>query len=164
VVAGVAAVDPVTHDLYVQGTVFVDGDLYMNTNVDYSGKGTFIVTGDIHFYDEYLPSGGWETYPVTNAVGFATPNNIEFNFNMGNVPDPTYADAHLAGAWYAGTALLCDDHLVVRGSILSNNLNFGTHSNIHLLTDPALPDNLPPSLPGGDDARTVFITRWHEGD
>jgi hypothetical protein len=156
--------DPSTGALCVEGTVFVDGDLTFTQEVTYHGKGTFIVSGDVNFdCGKFEPQGGWTSYPEQHVVGFATPNNIHFIKNGGNTPDPTYADADFHGAWYAGTMMTCDTHLVIRGSLLSNHLNFDRHSNVHLLTDPALPSNLPPSLPGGDSARTIFITRWHEG-
>jgi hypothetical protein len=156
--------DASTGTLYASGTVFVDGNVTFTQDVRYAGKATFIVSGDITFdVAKFEPQGGWANYPATHVLGFATPNNISFLKDGGNTPDPTYADADFHGAWYAGTMMSCDTHLVIRGSLLSNHLNFDRNSNVHLLTDPALPANLPPSLPGGDDARTVFITRWHEG-
>jgi len=149
------AYDAVTGILYVQGTVFIDGDLRFERDLIYEGRGTIICTGDIYFGGTFNPADE-DSYPVDNVIGFATPNNID----MADGGDAT-SSFDMTGAWYAGGRIDIVQNATIRGSILANLMYFGG-ANINLLTDPDLPANLPPSLPGADDGSTVFMTRWHD--
>jgi len=153
--------DLVNRILYVQGTVFVDGDVIFDTDINYYGNGTIIFTGDAELNGLYLPVGWPESYPEEHVVALATPGSIVFasktSYNPGD--DPNKAD--MAGAWYAGCQVSIPGNLGLRGSILSNYLEI-TGNNVTLWTDPKLSANLPPSLPGADDGSTVFMTRWHD--
>jgi hypothetical protein len=147
--------------------VFIDGDLTLATDIYYLGKGTLIVSGDVSVPNSggvLLPGAGShdpDSYPEVNALGIATPGNIDVYGNTSSNPSPSYAVADMAGAFFAQGRFTVSKNLTVRGSILSNVLSF-EGANVNLLTDPDLPDNLPPSLPGGDDVQQVFMTRWHD--
>ncbi len=117
--------------------MFIDGDLTIDKALYYQGKGTLIVSGDVYFPKRggtLLPGVGShdpDSYPEVNALGIATPNDID-----------------VTGAFFA-----------------QGRFRVAQGANMDLLTDPDLPENLPPSLPGGDDQQQVFMTRWHdEGD
>lgn len=157
--------DPATATLYIAGTVFVDGPVQFGSSspsglqdIRYLGNGTIVSTADITVNGELLPT---RSYPSQDAMGLTTPLNLIINAQAGNSPNPTYADATLAGAYFCGGEARFPNSIVLRGSILTSTLRF-TSNNNHLLTDPQLPDYLPPSMPGGTD-RMVFPTRWHEG-
>jgi len=162
---GLDATDDLFYDgagtLYVQGTVFVDGDVTFDCNIIYEGRGTIICTGDINFNGRSFNPADYSTYPEDNVVGFATPANITIADGWNAESPPSYSNADFTGAWYAGGQIDIPGNATIRGSILANLMYFNGAS-INLLTDPNLPMHLPPSLPGGDDDSTIFMTRWHD--
>lgn len=150
--------DAGTGTVYVRGTVYVDGPVRFDVVTRYVGNGNIVANGNITVNETLLPLG---VYPSEDALGLTTPMDIICNAGGGNNPHPQYADADMAGAWYAGNQIYYSSNIVVRGSVLTSRLVFQGNNN-HILTDPQLPDYLPPSMPGGTD-RVVFPTRWHEG-
>ncbi len=153
--------NPATMTLYVAGTVYVDGTVTFSGNIRYRGNGTIVASKNITINNDVLPFGHPGSYPSQDALGYVTPKTIYINTGGGNVPNPTFADAKLAGAWFAVEDMVFANNIVIRGSLLCSTLRFSGNNN-HVLTDPQLPDYLPPSMPGGTD-RMVFPTRWHEG-
>jgi hypothetical protein len=147
------AYDAGTGTMYVEGTVFIDGDLHIGTNVQhYAGNGTLVVNGDVFIGGEVIPVGG--AISAENCVGIATPGNVVIgdNAHSGNV----------RGEWQG--AIFCNGEVALyhtsssfEGSILADTI-YGDKPDIHIKTNPQLPEFVPSSMPalGG----IVFRGTW----
>ena len=152
------AFDAGSGTLYVEGTVFVDGDLTLGTNVtSYVGNGTLVVNGDVIILGYLQPKNGIST---TQALGITTPGNVDIGPRDGggnggftgaifaNGEVGLYGSATSAhGTWY-------------EGSILCGNI-YGDMPNMELRTDPTntLSQVLPESMPAAGGGM-VFNGTW----
>lgn len=136
------AYDDTKNVLYVEGTVFIDGDLTINDDLKYRGNGTLIVNGDVHVNGYFVPLG----YEMSKdeVVGIISAKNIyikgDGNWGPWNVAAPLYAKDSLN---------FTKANSSVKGSIVSPQINFPS-ANFHLESDPMLPTFLPQSMPGRD--------------
>jgi hypothetical protein len=139
------AFDRPTGTLYVEGTVFINGNLTIGSNVKrYVGNGTLIVTGNVKINTSLAPSGG--AVSAENALGIVTPGHVDI-------------DGYYHGAIFAnGTVSLWNTHTRYKGSILAGTI-YGDKPNIHLETDPMLPASLPESMPAAGGG-LVFSGVW----
>jgi len=139
--------------LYVEGTVFIDGDLHIGPSVhNYVGNGTLIVNGDIFIGAEFGPRDG---LAAEQAIGLVAAGDIVIgdNAHSGNVR------AHYTGAIFCnGTVELYHTATSYEGSILAANI-YGDKPDIHLTTNPVLPTVLPESMPGAGGG-IVFPGTW----
>lgn len=173
--------------LYINGTVFVDGDLHLNgTHLNthnllnnqvytqgvilYSGNGTLVVNGDVYLDSPLLPvpynydpsAGNYDTELTTSTViGVVTNGNIYITFGGRNA-NPSKDKPYFSGAFFSSSRISFQrNNVSFVGSCVGGLLDFGTASNIHLFTHSGLPNFLPPSLPGRDE-NIVTLTGWHE--
>jgi hypothetical protein len=147
------AFDRPSGTLYVEGTVFIDGNLTLGPNVRrYVGNGTLIVTGDVTIRNDGRDAARSALFPLgstvsaENALGIVTPGNVDIT-------------GYFHGAIFAnGTVSLWDTHSGYKGSILAGVI-YGDKPNIHLETDPMLPASLPESMPAAGGG-LVFSGVW----
>lgn len=146
------AYDDVTNTLYVEGTVFIDGDLIVNDNVKYKGNGALIVNGDVRMNAElFRPvSGAMSEGEVIGIIG-AKDIYIAGGGNSGtwDIMAPIYARDSLN---------FTKQNTFLKGSIVAPEINFPM-ANFHLESDPMLPTFLPQSMPGRDNPILV-IGAW----
>jgi len=154
------AFDVATGTLYVEGTVFIDGDLELGPNVkNYIGNGTLVVNGDVVFDNagvdqpstpDALVSGPFQPQAgmisPEQCIGITTPGDVTIN-------------GYFHGAIFCnGTASLYGTHTGFRGSMLAGNI-YGDLPNIFLYIDPNLPGALPESMPAAGGGM-VFAGQW----
>lgn len=150
------AYDAVNRILYVEGTVFVDGPLTIDRDVKYRGNGTIVANGDVVIQGLLHPDniGGTEAerrrMGPRHVLGIATPGDMTVYGQTYNQPYPDPADPPKhACALYAGGRVTWTTNNYFIGSIVAGHIHTG-NNNVHMVTDPDLPDFLPDSLPGRD--------------
>lgn len=142
--------DDTTNILYVDGTVFVDGPLYLNENIQYRGNGAIICNGDIHIAGSFRPDTVNFQPNADHCVGLTTPGNIIVTAGDNNLKSPTDPPT-LAGAFFCSKDFSMTSNLVIKGSVLAGSISFA-HPNQHLVTDPNLPSYLPRGMPGAGES------------
>lgn len=140
------AYDDVNNILYVEGTVFIDGNLTLNEDMRYVGNGTLFVNGNVTVNGMVRPLS---TLNPAEALGIVTPKNIYMktagsNKVPGDPPD-------VAGALFAERAIIFDANILMVGSVVAGSIEF-KHPNAHLVTNPQLPSFLPEGMPGSGAA------------
>jgi hypothetical protein len=102
------------------------------------------------------------------AIGLVTPTKISFTAQsaqatLGNPPAAEIRERipEVGGAFYAEQGVELSEKLLVQGSIITGEITAGTggSNNLWLVTNPALPDYLPDSLPGSAGG-LMTPTRW----
>jgi hypothetical protein len=150
------AYDAVNKILYVEGTVFIDGPLEIDRDITYRGNGTLVVNGDVTIQGNLYPANTGATEAERrrmgprHALGIATPANVTVNGDTNNVPTPSPGDPpkHAFALYAAGSVRWTTNNYFI-GSIVAGHIHTG-NNNVHMVTDPDLPDFLPDSLPGRD--------------
>lgn len=145
------AYDAGTGMLYIEGVVFIDGDLTIGNNVrGYTGNGTLVVNGDVTILSSNLvPSQGGLS--ASEAMGIVTPGDV--TLGTGSI-DGLYHGAVFCN----GTAALYGTATQFKGSLLAGNI-YGDKPNIRIEIDPTLPDVLPSGMPGAGGGM-VFAGTW----
>lgn len=140
------------------GNLTIDGILYIDNgddlswtdkkkSVTYSGKGSFLVTGDVDLGTNVL-TGGNNSFPNSN-MGIMTPNSIYLGGN---------SQRDVMGMFYAEKSVVVNKQTDVIGSIVANYFDMGT--NVPALYQvPAAGTNLPPGLIGATN-RWYAVTAW----
>lgn len=154
------AFDITTGTLYVEGTVFIDGDLELGSTVtNYVGNGTLVVNGDVTINNSGVTNSG---APIEQAEGPLQPLNraISAEQCLGiTTPGDVTINGYFHGAIFCnGTAALYGVHTGFRGSMLSGTI-YGDQPNIFLYIDPNLPGALPESMPAAGGGM-VFAGQW----
>lgn len=168
--AGKFAWDKVNKKLYVDGTIFVDGNLTIgdsaNSEITYYGRGTIVANGDITVKGKLRPPWDPEkgTYDMngSHVLGFCTEETIYISINGANA-QPTKSQPDIAGAFFATKKVkISSNNTSFVGSIIAGLLDFadGTN-NSHIFTHESLPSFLPPSLPGSDGFLAMTAS-WRE--
>lgn len=140
------AFDDENNVLYCAGTVFVDGPLVLNEDIEYVGNGTLIANGDITINGNFKPHTGGAGVDAAHCVGLVTPTNIIVHAGTSNAVQPT-DPPNVEGAFFAYKDWSMDKNILVKGSVLAGSISF-EHANQHLVTNPDLPKYLPRSMPG----------------
>lgn len=141
------AYNAVTDNLYVEGTVFIDGDLTIGASTTYHGNGTLFVNGQVIFSGDFLPPGGGNgSVNSTNCVGIVTPyasagGNSDPAVDIGgNTVHCAIFTNGLLGLQHGGTFV---------GAALTGGIaaigSGATHITVTL--DPAVSSNLPSGMP-----------------
>ncbi len=132
--------------LYVEGTVFVDGDLTFTTNVrKYVGNGTIVANGDavIHMAGgELRPLSGTDdanNLNGSNCLGIAAAGTVTLDGNGGAFEGVIFANQNF---------VLQGNYTEMRGTIHANGID-PDHPNQTIKTEPATVTWLPESMPGG---------------
>jgi len=116
------------------------------TTINYTGKGTLFVTGNVQI-NANLVTAGNNSFPA-NVMGVMTPNDISF----------TTAQLDVMGAFYAENSIICQKQTDLVGTIVANYFNMGT--NVPAIYQvPDLKDNLPPGMIGAN-ARWYMVVAW----
>lgn len=145
------AYDDTKNILYVEGTVFIDGDLTIRDDVKYRGNGALVVNGDVHIEGYFTPLG--KEMSAGEVIGIISAKNIYIE------GDGNWGPWNVACALYAKESLnFTKANVSVKGSIISPQINF-PQANFHLESDPKLPTFLPWSMPGRDTPILV-IGAW----
>lgn len=139
------AYDAANHVLYVEGVVFIDGDLTFTTWVNYRGNGMLVVNGDTYIASgDLLPDGG---FAVDRSLGITTPGSVYLN-------STTYK-----GSVYCNGELNMDHpSTAFEGTVLADSIS-GDSPNVTLTQNPIIKDILPESMPGAGGG-FVFPGTW----
>ena len=149
------AYDAVHRILYVYGTVFIDGPLTIGAlngpPIKYVGNGTIVANGPVTINVDVHPGNTGATeqerrkMDASHVIGIATPVDMTVSGTNSN-STPGYPPEHSL-ALYAGRSIAFRNNELYVGSIVAGHINVGVN-NVHMVTDPDLPDFLPDSLPG----------------
>jgi hypothetical protein len=139
------AFDAANGILYVEGTVFIDGDVNLTTNVrKYVGNGTIVANGDvtIQLNQELRPLSGTDganNLNGSNCLGFSAAGRVTLDGNGSAFEGVIFANEnfYLLGNWTE-----------MRGTIHANGID-PQHPNQTIKTEPATVTWLPESMPGG---------------
>ena len=150
------AYDAANQILYVEGTVFVDGPLTIDRDVRYRGNGTIVVNGDVTIQGTLYPANTGSTdverrkMGPRHVLGIATPADVTVYGDPFNSPFPSPTDPpkHAFALYSAGSVQWTTNNYFI-GSIVAGHIHTGPN-NVHMVTDPDLPEFLPDSLPGRD--------------
>lgn len=137
------AYDAATHTLWVEGTVFIDGNVTFDTWVNYRGNGTLVVNGNVFVYGTVQPDGG---FAIDRSLGIVTPRDV------------TVRSCTLKAAVYSnGTLTLDQPATTFEGTVLADRIA-GDAPNITLTQNAVVKDVLPESMPavGG----IPFTSTW----
>jgi Tfp pilus assembly protein PilX len=156
------AYDAASHTLYVEGTVFVDGDLTINQSIRYVGNGVIVCTGNINVNATVEPDrpAGADGVPDPDArhlLGLFTPRDLTLSTNNIRL---------VAAAYVVGRLQVPANNDTLKGSFVSE-LGLGTLSNGTIITAfPALGDFISPGLPywgsggGATGGNGIELTSW----
>ncbi len=158
--------DAANRVLYIQGTVFIDGPLTIDTNVRYVGNGTIVANGPITINGHLRPAGGVSAAQGRAnewALGLVTPTRITFTAQSAAVGSPTPQSlrdtlADGAGAFFGEDSVNFPAKFLMQGSVISGTIS-APANNFYLVTNPLLPEYLPDSLPGSEGG-LMFPSRW----
>ncbi len=150
------AFDAALGRLYVEGTVFIDGDLMLGDNVKtYVGNGSLVVNGDVQILGDLGPASG---ISAEQALGIVTPGDVAIGdptpANNGSFTGAIFSNGTVGmygsassthGSWYEGS-ILCDTIL-------------GSQPNQVLRISEELAGNIPDGMPlaGG---RLIVYGNW----
>lgn len=164
--------------LYVNGTVFIDGDFTLDMEdlaTRYIGNGTIVCSGRIHITaDKFGPYSGMQpgivdgatvanqNFPANQCLGFVSPTEIHLAGSNSN-STKTLSDApEIAGAFYCPAVVRFDKNILVAGSVITNlmlNADPKGNNNVHFRNSPNLKDVAPESMPGRNDGLMGY-TKW----
>lgn len=143
-------------NLAIDGIVYIDdgGDLGMkwiaqSDTINYTGKGSIVVTGDVEIKVSLYTSGN-DSFP-NNIIGVMTPNTITFDTS----------NIDVMGAFYAEDEIICKKQTEVAGAFVSNYFDMSQQvPSIYQV--PALVDNLPPAIIGNLPIWIILTVAWQE--
>jgi hypothetical protein len=147
------AYDAVNRVLYIGGTVFVDGPVTIDRAIRYVGNGTIVANGPVILAGDVFPGNSGSTeverrkMDAGHVLGIATPAGITVSGTNAN-SKPGDPPEHSLAMYAGGTIRFTNNELFI-GSIVAGHINLG-NANVHMVTDPDLPEFLPDSLPGRD--------------
>jgi hypothetical protein len=159
------AFDPTTSPptLYVNGTVFIDGDLNITIPVQYVGNGALVCNGEIEV-NEFAPRSGMsadasgtpnQLFPTNEIVGLVSPIRISLHGGGGNDNKDYTTAPDTAAALFCSQTISLDNNLCFAGSIIAATIEGPTiGTNPHIRPAPNLRDVLSESMPG----RNTFLS------
>lgn len=157
--------------LTVQGTVYIDAQHVVITDVRWVGKGTIVAKGDVTINGVYEPvaikgvdgiSGTADDhadpsdnlgYPKMQCLG------ISANGMVNMLSADGYGVFYSAVGWTMDTSG-AGNNSKFHGEIVAPEITMG--HNAQVWTTPGMGSALPPSLPGGT-GQFIAVTGWHEG-
>lgn len=146
-------------NITVQGIVYVNGDVNFNRNggsqhMTYSGRGTFVATGNINCHTDLVPTSG--NFPINNALGLIARHKLNLATGIGD------AQLSMCGAFYAQEQVNSAKQNEIAGTFVTSYFSM---TNVpHLFEVPTLKDNLPPGMPGSGHiwVKSVRVDSWRE--
>ncbi|MDO8914666.1 MAG: hypothetical protein Q7W16_01090 [Coriobacteriia bacterium] len=166
--------DNATNILYVNGTVFVDGNVSISgATIMYKGNGTIVANGTIHIActvfgpfsglsTAYVDGQNWDhqAFPADQVLGFVSPTEIHLTGGNGNSQKARGDDPDIAGAFYCPAQIRFEKNILVAGSVITNTMvGPGNGQNVHLRNSPNLKMVAPQSMPGRNDGLMGY-TKW----
>lgn len=143
-----------TRELFIRGTVFIDGNLVISLPVSYQGRGTLVVNGNCVISDALLASSD---FPQTNAIGLVIKGDLYINTPSSN----DAIDDVQAAIYTEGDVVFGSTNTRFYGAMIAGYIDMTSANNIQLVLADALPSNLPPSLPAAE-SNIVTIIGWKE--
>jgi hypothetical protein len=158
--------DKALRHLYIEGTIYVDGDVEIgdkNETIIYSGRGTIIANGEITIKGKLLPPSGEGSYPVLSEDNVLGLGGFEIEIEtQSNNSNPEKDDPDIAVALFAPESVEFEgNNISFVGNVITGILDFEEGANSHLFTHPDLSSYLPPSLPGSG-TYLALIANWRE--
>jgi len=155
--------------LYVNGTVFIDGNLTIgdnsNSEINFYGNGTLVVNGEIFIKGKLRPPSAVNyRLDSEHVLGLITAETIYVDVNGSN-STPQRSEPDISGAFFASKKVKFNsNNTSFVGSMIAGVLDFAENvNNSHIFTDEDLPGMLPPSLPGRDKWLAMTAS-WREVD
>ena len=151
------AYDASTGTLYVNGTVFIDGDLTIARDVVYKGNGVIVCNGDISvmgFRPQQALVADANGTPNQNfredeIVGLVSPTHITLTGNYGNDLKQYNDPPDVAAALFCAQTVSLPNNINFAGSVICALIEAPlTGTNPHIRTAPNLPDVISESMPG----------------
>jgi hypothetical protein len=138
----------------ISGIVMVTGNLTIsagaggmkNTPLVYDGRGTLVSQGSMYINTHVLSR---DQFPTNDVMGFLSYRDMEIGTGSGA------SQLNLMGAFYAQQQITNQKQNSLAGAMVSNYFNVFNVPSIYQV--PALIDNLPPGMPGGN---TIWIKIW----
>jgi hypothetical protein len=143
-------------NMRISGIVMVTGNVYIsagsggskNDPIIYDGRGTLVSQGDMHINTHVLTK---DEFPTNDVMGFLSYRNMEIGTGAGA------SQLNLTGAFYAQQQITNEKQNSLGGAMVTNY--FDMHNVPSIYQIPALVDNLPPGMPGGN---TINVYIWKE--
>lgn len=143
--------------LRVTGIIKIPNDVTVglkSSPIRYTGRGTLYSTGTINIRGNLLPAAG-QTFPTTAALGFVAVHDINLATGNGD------SQLKMIGAFYAQGTIRSAKQNQIAGTFVATYYDMGTNvPNIYQV--PALKNNLPPGMPGGDPILVIKRQTWRE--
>ena len=140
------AYDAANGVLYVEGTVYIDGNFTVSTDLKYVGSGTIVCRGDALFHDSFVPA---------TADGSPAPGYIVGVFAKGNVVVDS-DKVFVTGAVYTTSQLQVNsNNVTLTGSFISENGMSNFPNGLNIIGVPAIGGYPPAGLPGGSTGSSV---------
>ena len=138
----------------ISGIVMVTGNVTISagdagkkgTPLVYDGRGTLVSGGNMYINTHVLSH---DKFPTEDVMGFLSFHDMEIGTG------PGASQLNLVGAFYAQQQITNEKQNSIGGAMVSNYFNVFNVPSIYQV--PALVDNLPPGMPGGN---TVWIKVW----
>jgi hypothetical protein len=144
--------------LDIQGVVKVVGDIQIGAKdtIRYTGNGTIYSTDNIRIDGNFVPAAG-VVFPTTARVGLIAKENMYLAGGNGS------SQLTMAGAFYAQGTIVSRKQNQIAGTFVANFYDMGTNvPNIYQV--PALPQNMPPAMPGDKNYYTLKVRSWRQRD
>jgi hypothetical protein len=142
-------------NMTISGIVYVDGgDFNMNEAgankiINYTGKGSIYVSGNVSI-DANLYTAGNASYP-SNVMAVMTPNDITFNA----------ASIDVMGLFYGENKITVQKQTVIVGALVTNYFDLGTNVP-SIFYVPSVLNNLPNGLIGSSSSWQLQPVIWQE--
>lgn len=140
-------------NMTISGIVYVDnGNNFAinkqgsNKTVNYTGKGSLLVTGNVNINVDLLTAGN-NSFP-NNIMGIMTPNNITFN----------EANIDVMGLFYGENTITVSKQTDMMGTIVTNFFDVGTNVP-SVFQVPATLNNMPPGMIGSNST-WYMVVAW----
>ena len=145
--------DDATDTLTVNGMVRIAGDLDMSSKEDtiyYAGQGTIFSKGSVNVHGSIMAK---TMFPTTDSMGVIAKYDINFATGAGE------SQLKGMGAWYAERKIVSAKQNQFAGTYVAGYFDMG--SNVPSIYQvPALAQNLPPGMPGGDGVISATTLSW----
>jgi hypothetical protein len=158
--------DKALRRLYIEGTVYVDGDVKIgdkNETIIYFGRGTIIANGEITIKGKLLPPNGEGGYPVLSEDNVLGLGGFEIEIEtQSNNSNPDKNNPDIAAALFAPESVEFEgNNISFVGNVITGVLDFEEGANNHLFNHANLSSYVPPSLPGSG-TYLALIANWRE--
>jgi len=113
-----------------------------------------VAEDDIEFNTDLYPSGPY--FPMNNAMGLIARRKMRLGQGSGG------SQLTMAGAFYAQEEVLSSKQNEIAGTFVSSYYAMNNVPRIYQV--PALPDYLPPGMPGSDRIwiKSIRVDSWRE--